>query len=821
MTIIRHALATCLAFASLLATPAHPADAESDIPAQNVETIDVQYRQAIETARAGNTENSLDTLQSLVVRLPQRQDILGDYVVVLGWAGNHAAALGFLDRVDHARAPAYVLESLANSARRLQRYDLAVSLYLEAETRFPERTEPQVGRALALADSGKTAEADAILERLRTTHPQRIDVLEAVAYVAVAKPDHIGALAAWQAILARDPANRTALRGRIQALDHLGAPQLAATLADRYPGLLSRDERDAVSANRTAHQIRWGTVAADTGRGASRFADIDLALADSDAAGNRAMDIGTSLTATERQLAIDRIGALHARYRMHDAIALYDALAARPEAMPAYAQSAAASAQLYLEHPEKARDLYRQALATDPDNVDARIGLFYALTESEEHDAALAEIALAVASTPPTIAAWSPATTIENPAYARVLAARAMAPLSANRPGESWQRLNELSARAPFNMDIRTDHASAMRARGWPRAAAEELQWVLAADPDNSGALGEHAGALLEMRDYRKADSALAQAQATMAEDGRVVRAARLSRVHNMAELIIDGTFGRSSDGPTGSQNHALEAWLYSRPLDDNYRAFAHLYSAEAKFANGTGQRKRSGAGLEYRSPLITATGELSHDADDGKTGAAASLAFTPDDHWTLGGSADTSSNETPLQARLAGIDARSRSGEVTWRAHESRSAALSFGQMNFSDGNRRDSTQARWTERMISGPVYQLEITGSLYASHNSAVGAAYFNPSRDFSPSVEFANEWLQWRRYTRLFTHRLVVSAGTYSQSGFATGPAYGARYEQEWESDDRLTFRYGIGRSLHPYDGAHTARNYAYFSLNWKF
>jgi biofilm PGA synthesis protein PgaA len=199
----------------------------------------------------------------------------------------------------------------------------------------------------------------------------------------------------------------------------------------------------------------------------------------------------------------------------------------------------------------------------------------------------------------------------------------------------------------------------------------------------------------------------------------------------------------------------------------------------------------------------------------------AASLAFTPNDQWTFRGTADSSANETPLQARLAGINARRGSAEVIWQANESRSAALSYAQMNFTDGNRREAALARWTERVIVGPVYKLEVTAGLYASSNSLAGAPYFNPSRDFSPTLEFANEWLQWRRYTRAFRHRVVVAVGNYWQEGFGTGHAYGARYEQEWDADDRLTFRYGVGRSLHPYDGVQTPRNYGYFALNWRF
>jgi biofilm PGA synthesis protein PgaA len=647
-------------------------------------------------------------------------------------------------------------------------------------------------------------------------------VLSSAGAAHAAPPDYFADLAAYQAVLAREPANRDALRGKILTLARLGAPQLAIELADRNPGLLTPAEHDAITADRVAHGIRWGAMAADSGRGPARFATLDLALAGSEAAGARALDPSAALTPPERQLALDRIGALAARFRMREAVRLYEAMALRPDGVPAYATSAAAGAYLYLEQPEKARDLYRLALAADPGNLGSHIGLFYALAESEDHAAALDEIERTAANTPLRIDAWSPATIHENPAYARAQSALAMAPLFANRPAEAEWRLHALSDRAPYNTEIRTDYASSMRARGWPRTAEEELRWTLAVDPDNSGALGERAGALLEMRDYRNARQALAAAQAVAAEDGRVVRAARLSQVQDMRELVVDGNAGRSAGGgPAGQQDYALDARLYSSPLDYNYRAFVHLFTAAAKFDTGTGRRDREGAGLEYRSPLITATGELAHGGSDGKTAGAATLAFTPDDYWTFRGEYDTSDNQTPLQASLAGIDSRRLAGEAVWRASESRSAALALAQMNFTDGNRRDSTQARWTERVITGPVYKLEVTAALYASRNSLAGTPYFNPSRDFSPTLEFANEWIQWRRYTRAFRHRVVVAVGSYWQQGFGTGSVAGARYEQEWDADDRLSLRYGIGRSLHPYDGVQSARNYGYLSLNWRF
>jgi biofilm PGA synthesis protein PgaA len=779
------------------------------------------YRRAIEDARAGRTAAALAVLQPLTQKYPQNPALLGDNVVVLGWSGADAAALEQQERIDRDTAPAYVLEGLAASARRQQRYELAEALYLKDIARFPQRLEPRIGIVRVSLDAGRLDDATRGAGLLRTANPRNAAVLEAYADVATARRDYFDALGAYQTILNDTPAQPAALRGKAQTLSRLGAPQLALEVGDSQPGLFSAPERNALLADGTAHRIRWGSAMADQGHGPERFAGLDRALAESDAVGQRALSPDAPLTAVERQLALDRIMALQQRVRMRDAVALYEAMAKRPEPMPAYTQSAAASAYLYLQQPERSRDLYRQALAADPANVDNQLGLFYALAESEDHAGALAQIEKIAAATPTTINAYSPATIQPNPATIRVQTARAMAPLLANRPGEAWERMAKLHAQAPQNMEAATAYGSTMRARGWPRLAEQQLRWSLAIDPYDSGALGERAGALLEMRDYRNAEAALASARAAGAEDGRVIRAGRLWDVHNLRELNVEAGFGRSAGGPTGNRDFSIDAHLYSQPLSYNYRAFLHLYSGQGTFDTGTGRLERGGVGLEYRSTNYVASAELTQDLNRSKTGVAASLAWMPNDFWTLRGLVDTNTTDTPMQARLAGVDAKRYGAEAVWRAHESRSAALGVDRIDFSDGNKRDIVQARWTERVIAGPVYKLEITPSIYTSRNSSSTAAYFNPSRDLAPSVEFVNEWLQWRRYTNAFRHRLALSVGNYQQQNFASGYTAGARYEQEWTADDRLILRYGIGRSLHPYDGVRVARNYAYVSLNWRF
>jgi len=91
---------------------------------------------------------------------------------------------------------------------------------------------------------------------------------------------------------------------------------------------------------------------------------------------------------------------------------------------------------------------------------------------------------------------------------------------------------------------------------------------------------------------------------------------------------------------------------------------------------------------------------------NDGGTGVAASLAFTPNDYWTFRGTVDTSSNETPLQATLCRRRraARVRGSDLALQRIAQR--PLYYAHMDFSDNNRRDITRVRWTERVISGPV-------------------------------------------------------------------------------------------------------------------
>jgi biofilm PGA synthesis protein PgaA len=782
---------------------------------------DADHEAALGAARRGETTQALVVLGTLVREHPENIRFRHDYITVLGWAGRDEEVLAQTQSIDTRSAPAYVLESAAKSARNLRRFDAAETLYRYCLAREPHRSDCAYGLAFTLADVDRPAEAAAVLQ---SRSPESVSLILARAYVAERARDHFTALTLYQKVLEQEPSNREARRGLVFTLDRLGAPHLAAQIADAHPGLLARDESLALGQRRAAAGLRWGVVAADMKNTPDRMDQLDAMIAEYDALLAQLRSAGLEGSPTGQRVRLDRMVALRERARMQDAVTAYQDLMKSGITVPPYAKAAAASAYLYLEQPAAARDLYLEVLAAEPDNNEARYGLFYAYVEAEEFANAYRWIDELAAATPATIGRHSPEMMRENPDRASVLSAQAMARAYGDELEEAQSRAGKLVQDAPANNDLRTDLASIYKQRGWPRRADEELRYALAAEPDLPSARMGRFEALFAMQDYRGAQRALADVAPGFPEDKRVLESRDQWRVHNLWELYAASGFGTSSGGnsPFGSSDWNLDAYLYSPPLDYNFRAYAHTYLSEANFNQGVGSWMRAGAGVEYRALDVRLRAELSEGIDgSGGVGVAASGTWLTSDQWSLGAGYESLTNFVPLQARLENITASRFFADAKYRVSESRGFGVGAQYLPFSDGNDRTILSASWLERLITGPRYKLDATVSLYGSHNSLSNAPYFNPSRDFEPALTLTNEWLTWRHYTRSFLQRLSVTIGDYWQRGFGNGVVWGARYEHVWDWDRTLLLNYGIGRTEHPYDGASTTRDYGFVTLNWRF
>ena len=757
----------------------------------------------------------LQRLKEQLDRNPGNRNFLYDYMQALEEAGREQELLALRPRVDLSTAPASVLARLGRAYNNRKQFAHAVEVFNAALVREPDRVDIRAGLAYALIDTGRAADAQAMLESRQDLLQKNIPLLEAHAEALRARGEPAQSLLAYDRILALDPANRNAARNRIFVVADLGAPHRAVELAEQFPGALTEGELAQLRGDRTAMAARWGAAADQNA--ADRFAKTDAALLDNERL------LSTAVGSAKRRLQFDRVVLLRNRYRMQEAVDLYAQIASEPGDIPAYVQVAAADAHLYLREPEKARDLYKAALAQGGVGIGAEFGLFYAYNDAEEHKAAIAQIDGLAARTPRRTGAYSRLTEADNPDYASAVATQGAARGYQDRLKDAQARLEAFRDAAPWNMEGRERLAGVYQARGWPRRAKQEYDWVLAAEPRNRAARIGHADVQRELRDWRPAESEALALEQEYPEDRQVQRVARLWRIHEKPQLRVEAGTGNSSGsaGPLGSREHQVESWLYSPPVRYDWRAFLHQYDAQATFDDGRGHWRRIGAGVEYQLRNWLATAEVStgYGGDD-DVGFSVAGEYWMNDYWTFEAEVETSTVDVPLQGRQTGIDGQSLRLGATYRVSESRSFGLGAQTMHYSDGNDRNMLSARAFQRLYSGPVYKLDGILGASTSTNSLDNANYFNPTSDLSFDLTLIGEQRLWRRYDRSFLHRAYLMLGTYQQESFGSGPTGGIRYEHEWNLDDRFTLLYGLQRTFHPYDGVREYMTWYNVMLDWR-
>ena len=782
------------------------------------------HARAQQAVRDNRLKDALVLLTRLRLDYPENTAYLFDYIAVSSWSGEHSQALRegevLLQRAD---TPLYVLEGLAVSARETKRLPLALAAYDAVLAREPARTEARLGRARVLLEGGDVQRARKELLSLQQSAPVRTDVAELLTRSYEAESDWISLLTAAQDILRRAPESEAAFRMRFLALIRLGAPHLA--LAITPSAAVAPDDRTVAERDRIALDLRWARVTADEEYGAARWYPTDAAIAEAARTAQTLAAKGYSADARRQQF--DLLVGLVDRQRTREAIALYEELTQAGEPLPAYVRLTAAAAYLKEELPDAARELFSGALDEDSRNLNAKFGYFYSLLESERYDEAVAFINRLSASTPEWRDASIPQLRRENPDYPLARVRAALAYSYTNRLKVGQLALEDLKLRAPANRDVRNSLNITYQLRGWPRRAELDYRWMLAAAPDywwaNIGLFDSH----MATQDYRMAEEALAVAVQSIPEDKATHKRQRAWETHNLRELRVETSFGRSEGGspvsaPTAARDHAFDAYLYTSPLAYNWRLFTHLHESTGLFSNITATRNAAGAGVEYRARDWLVSAELRTLNRTGTAvGATATHVF--DDHWSIQAEAETNSLSTPLRAYADGI-AASRAGlGVTYRWHESCIASISTSSMGFDDGNRRNASTAAWTGRIVTGPIYKLDVRLDLYASSNSlpAALANYFNPGKDRSQTLTLDNEWLHFRRYERSLSHRLLLTVGSYWQDGFGAGDVRAVRYEQAYAPHDRLSLRAGVSRTWRPFDGARVSLDNIYFTADWRF
>lgn len=737
-------------------------------------------------------------------------------------------------------ASLFCFRSFVPDARKEKSCRAVLFLFLIVGNTFGAQSESQTTlisnsleaeRALILIDQSRLDDAQTLLSRA-LTRPYRtgsLPLVRALAVFQARKGDFVAEAATHQDILDLAPGDRAALRGRVFATLRMGAPQLAVHYAKLNVEAFSAAELRNLRQAAVGRSIKWAELEARAGIGLQRFQATDKALTESADLHVEHVSSSTIDGPSCQRAEFDRIVVLRDRARMSQAIALYRDLSQRGVQVPTYVLAAVADAYLYQQEAERARDLYLQALSLskndrDYPNREWQLQLFDAYVDANEFDAARTLIDQLERDIPPRINQGLPGVELNNEFYAQARVNAARLRLYAGQLSSSESMLNQLLASAPFNLDARLARGDLLNARDKPRAAQEQFNAILVDDPASIHAAIGIAETALTLYDFGAAKF-YADILAENYPESRAVQ--RLQRELNISQrpiLTLTSERGRSptGGGNKGNSDWVFDATLYSAPIRQHWRVFAHSFNAAADFDDETVTRKRLGIGGEYRAPAWEASVELNQKQFAlNEIGVSLRSTWLPNDQWRLSLEFDTKNNNIPLRASATGVDARALGFGVTYSKNESTKLNASVGQSRFSDDNRRTQTGADWTQRWISGPIYKLDTRLGVFASDNTQADVAYFNPRRDFSLDLNVINEWMLWRRYERSFKHRFELGVGRYWQKDFSAKLSTGVRYEHEWSLDKFRTLSYGVGYNRQPFDGVVDKRRSLFLNLSWHF
>ncbi len=795
--------------------------ASSSLMAETPLWQQADYAAAILKARAGEPAPALAMLESQRARAPLQGSLLDDYLTLLCWSGRPDDALASLPSA-RAGLRSDTLALLARAARDTKHYPLAVELYQTLLQR-EARADWTAGLAMAQAEAGQLADARHTLDQAELTAPAGDvrELLRARGYVLIQAGQLTEALAYLQRRQAEYPDDVPLQSLLVEVQLRLSMPQQALATARRGGAadavLLRQAEFD-----RIATLSRWGRVQESLQNGMERHAQTDAALAQN----QQWLD---ALPATETRfttLALDdRLQMLTQRGRFADTLQLYQAHPGLP--WSPYARAAVADAYLAQRQPELAAALYRAALQAKPaadEALDWRSGLVYALLESNDFAGVRAELAAMRAATP-RVRSNAAGQRSFNPDYQRVMLLDAMLAAYQDQTRAAWLQVEQLLRDAPFNAELRQNQAALALLRGWPRRAGDIYRRLQVDDPASLEARAGLASVALDTWEYPQAAALLGELRQQRPDWKELDRLQRSYDWSQRPELTVEA--GRDLSGGQGSSEQ--NAWdtlsrLYSAAVG-HWRLFAQHQLQRASYVDQPepARYESGGLGLQYRS--VQGSGEFGVLAGlDGQSqaGAFAGYNWTPDDRWSLGARYEQNSADTPLKARLSQIRGNKAELHAGYRVDDYRQFSLQLSQLSLSDGNLRQSLGGGWTERWYSGPLYKLDSTLWLAASHNrDTPSALYFNPQSDSEADLTITQDWRLWGRYDNSLHQRLGLTVGTYQQQGYGSGGVWGLMLEQEWRWGERASLRYGYSRVRHPYDGKADFGSKVYLNIDWRF
>ncbi len=598
----------------------------------------------------------------------------------------------------------------------------------------------------------------------------------------------------------------------------LGAPTLAWEKILMTQPQENGLQTATIAQHRLSLLLRWGIDESRNDNGSLRLVPLNKALVEEQ---RFLVTHGQSNSANrvQQQVLGDQIVALSAKGDAKNAIIRAHQLE-QLTPLPAYVSAARGDAFMQLEQPEKAVASYEYALAhATPGEIEpipTQEMLFYALLDCGRYEQAEALLAKLEPNTPQWVR-LSATPGLVNQDYATVKKMRAQYTLYSGNVTQGQRQIDALVHTAPMNDDLRTTQAQAYLLRDLPTHSAQAYRIALNQAPDSLEARAGLAEASLARRDFALSHEIYQQVSQGFEDDNSVTQFVSNYRYEQLPYFTTDASGGRGN-GTLSDYDWQIDSQLYSSPIHQNWRLFAHQFTGQGKTDEGAPRRIRNGAGVDFRAVEWLGSMEINRsNGNAAKTGLAAQVSYLPSDHWQFDLGYDNSSNELAWKAYDSGISAKQASAALRYQTDSTASTELAYQNQRLSDGNLSQTWQASATKLLWTRPRQQLDATLSLSTSSNSLPDAEYFSPERDYSAGVTLLHQWTPWQSARRHFTQRTYLTAGEYQQRHFGSSLFAELRFEHQWALSAHSELIYGIGLNSHRYDESRENRTLFYLSL----
>lgn len=767
-------------------------------------------------AREGEFERALGILAELQTEYPDNRALLYDEAVIASWAGRDRQTLDAARRLPRQEVPAWVAAPIGKSARNIQRFDEAVEWYEQALVGAPESLDVRLGLSMALADAGRHPDARISLKKVPAAIQDTEAVLLTSAYLFQREGMYIPAVNEYDRILERNPGNTSAVEGKIIALQALLLPGEALQIAREHPGTLNAADIARLEGDSLGLALRR---AIQTPNQVYPYTRVNFALARIDARLEQEPP-GTRLAL---QLRYDRVVGRTEAYRTLEAIYDYEDLLEEGIKPPAYVHYAAARSYMQRKSPEEALAALETAEELSPDDLEIQIEKFYALVSLERHEEALELVDALEAQTAPVNQEGDSRVTRPNDNYTRLRILSGMGRAYADQLDEAQRRIEALLADAPNNVNARYSLGNLYRYRGWEDRPFPEYSQALTMDPELLPAQTSYAYAALERQQYPEAFETLSSIKPLYVGQLPVSNLNLRWLLYKSWQLIVDANWGDSSGDTFGSDQHTVNAWLFSPPVKDNYRFYLRTFDTYAEFEEGDEARRRIALGAEYRKDVWSGRVEANWNrTDGGKAGVAARVDRRINNEWSAGGALELNSYATQLRADRAGIESNLLVFDTTYSRNELYGASAGFSYQDYDDGNGQTSLFADSRYRFINGYEYKLDgLVNASVSTNSDGDETVYFAPERSSEVMIGVANEWRQWRRYEASLTHRLTALTGVSNQDGFGSDNIWTLAYRLDWAINESVGLSLGIEEGRRFYDGESEDQTFFSTSLNARF